>query len=38
MESVGVKPSDLGGIVEQLRLINSVEVAVFIYPTSDGME
>ena len=37
MESVGVKPSDLGGIVEQLRLINGVEVAVFIYPTSDGM-
>ena len=37
MESVGVKPSDLGGIVEQLRLINGVEVAVFIYPTFDGM-
>lgn len=37
MESAGVKASDLGGIVEQLRLIKGVEVAVFIYPVQDGM-
>ncbi len=35
VESVKAKPSDLGGIVEQLRLTSGVEIAVFIYP-GDG--
>ena len=33
MEFYGVTPSDLGGIVEQLRLTEGVECAIFLYET-----
>ncbi len=35
MEFFGITHKDLNGIVEQLRLTSSVEIAVFIYQTED---
>lgn len=36
MERYGVRPSDLEGIVSQLRMTTGVEVAIFVYELSDG--
>ena len=36
MEFYGVTGKELGGIVEQLRLTDGVEVAIFLYETGDG--
>lgn len=36
MEFYGVKGGELGGIVEQLRLTDGVEVAIFLYQTGEN--
>ena len=36
MDFYGVTTKDLGGVVEQLRLNDSVEVAIFIYEVEKG--
>lgn len=36
MEFYGVTGKELGGIVEQLRLTDGVEVAIFLYESGDG--
>lgn len=38
MDFYGVNSNDLGGIVDQLRLTEGVEVAIFIYETSIPMQ
>ena len=35
MEFYGVTGRELGGIVEQLRLTDGVEVAIFLYQTGE---
>ncbi|MGI5989265.1 MAG: DHH family phosphoesterase [Lachnospiraceae bacterium] len=37
MEFYGVTGGDLSGIIEQLRLTEGVEVAIFLYETDDGV-
>ena len=36
MDFYGVTGRELGGIIEQLRLTDGVEVAIFLYETGDN--
>ncbi len=37
MEALGATPMDLEGIVEQMRLVDGVEVSLFLYETAPGI-